>query len=127
MLSDQEFNISDSLERVQYGNITSLRGFLGGIEKSDMPFIYHHLRKGCILGLTSITGFGNRHLMFSVNYGSYRIGILSSSMARRIQQLETSGKVYRLTISNIVREKYLPPTAIVVELESESDFLVKVA
>jgi hypothetical protein len=127
MLFDQRSNISSSLERVQYGSITSECGFLGGIEKSDVPYIYHHLRKGCILKLNTISGFHNRHLMFGVNYGSYRIGILSSSMSKRIQELETSGRIYRLTISNIIREKYLPPTAIMVELESESDFLDKVA
>ncbi len=127
MLYNQESENDCSLERVQYGNITSLTGFLGGIEKSDVPFVYHHLRKGCILKLNAITGFDNRHLMFGVNYGAYRIGILNSSMARRIQELEIRGKIYRLTISNIVREKYLPPTAIMVELECESDILNKVA
>ena len=127
MLFDPKSDFDNSLERVQFGNITSLAGFLGGIEKSDVPFVYHHLKKGCILKLHAITGSDNRNLMFGVNYGSYRIGILSSSMARKIQSLELSGKIYRLTIANIVREKYLPPTAIMVELESESEFLDKVA
>ena len=127
MLSNQKTTSVNSLERVQYANITSLTGFLGGMDNSDVPYVYHHLRKGCILKLHAINGEANRHLMFGVNYGSYRLGILSSSMARRIQELELSGKIYRLTISKIVKEKYLPPTAIMVELESENEFLDKVA
>lgn len=118
---------SEPLERAQYANVTSLTGFLGGIDKSDLPYVYHHLRKGCILKLNAIGNADNRQLMFGVNYGSYRLGILSSTMARKIQQLETSGKVYRLTIANIVREKYLPPNAIVVELQCETDYLADVA
>ena len=117
----------NAIERVQYANITSLTGFLGGIDTSDVPYVYHHLRKGCILKLHAINGADNRHLMFGVNYGSYRIGILSSSMARRIQALETTGKIYRLTISKVIKEKYLPPTAIMVELECENEALRKVA
>jgi hypothetical protein len=100
---------------------------LGGMDKSDVPFVYHHLRKGCILNLHAINGEDNRRLMFGVNYGSYRLGILSSSMARRIQELEMNGKIYRITISKIIKEKYLPPTAILVELESENDLLDQVA
>ncbi|MBP9151423.1 MAG: hypothetical protein KBF73_03995 [Flavobacteriales bacterium] len=127
MLFDHRFTSHEALERVQYANITSLTGFLGGMEKSDVPFVYHHLRKGCILKLHAISGADNRHLMFGVNYGSYRLGILSSSMARRIQELEMNGKIYRLTIAKIVKEKYMPPTAIMVELECESEVLDKVA
>ena len=127
MLSNQKATSLNSLERVQYANITSLTGFLGGMDNSDVPFVYHHLRKGCILKLNAINGENNRRLMFGVNYGSYRLGILSSSMARRIQELEMNGKIYRITISKIIKEKYLPLTAIMVELESESDFLNQVA
>jgi hypothetical protein len=127
MLSNQKSTSFNSLERVQYSNITSLTGFLGGMDNSDVPFVYHHLRKGCILNLHAINGEDNRRLMFGVNYGSYRLGILSSSMAKRIQELEMNGKIYRITISKIIKEKYLPPTAILVELESESDFLDQVA
>ena len=127
MLFNQESNSLNALERIQYANITSLTGFLGGMDNSDVPFVYHHLRKGCILKLHAINGANNRRLMFGVNYGSYRLGILSSSMAKRIQELELSGKIYRLTISKIIKEKYLPPTAIMVELESETDLLDQVA
>ena len=113
-------------ERIQHANITSFRGFLGGIDKSDVPFVYHHLRKGCVLNLSSILN-GERHLMFAVNYGAYRIGTLSSSMSRKVQELHASGKVYRLTIAEVVKEKYMPPTAIVVELECENNYLAEVA
>lgn len=112
--------------RIQHANTTSFRGFLGGIDKSDVPFVYHHLRKGCVLNLSSILN-GEQHLMFAVNYGAYRIGILSSSMSRKIQELHTSGKVYRLTIAEVVKEKYMPPTAIVVNLEFENNYLAEVA
>lgn len=122
-----ESNSNTITERIQYAGITALTGFLGGIDSSDVPFVYHHLRKGCILKLNVISGIGNQHLMFGVNYGSYRLGILSSTMSRKIQALQSQGKIYRLTINNIVREKYLPPTAIMVQLESESDFSEKVA
>ena len=113
-------------ERVQHANVTSFRGFLGGIDKSDVPFVYHHLRKGCVLNLSSILN-GERHLMFAVNYGAYRIGTLSSSMARKIQELHATGKIYRLTIAEVVKEKYMPPTAIVVELACETELLADVA
>ena len=117
--------ISNTLtERIQYSGITVLTGFLGGIDGSDVPYVYHHLRKGCILKLNVISGIGNQHLMFGVNYGSYRLGILSSTMARKIQHLQSQGKIYRLTINKIVKEKYLPPTAILVELECEHSTLV---
>ena len=127
MLFNNESNSTRISERIQYSNITAISGFLGGIDGSDVPHVYHHLRKGCILKLNVISGIGSRHLMFEVTYGSYRLGILNSTMARRIQQLQANGKIYRLTISNIVREKYLPPTAIMVKLESESDFFHEVA
>ncbi|MGB0918453.1 MAG: hypothetical protein ACPGU4_12745 [Flavobacteriales bacterium] len=107
-------------ERIQYSGVTALTGFLGGIDSSDVPFVYHHLRKGCILKLNAINGIGNQHLMFGVNYGSYRLGILSSAMARKIKDLQSRGKIYRLTIHTIVKEKYMPPTSIMVELESET-------
>lgn len=126
MQSNIHLNGQLGQERIQYANLTSIRGYLGGIDKSDVPFVYHHLRKGCVLNLSSIVN-GERHLMFAVNYGAYRIGTLSSSMARKIQELHTTGKIYRLTIAEVVKEKYLPPTAIVVELECENNYLADVA
>jgi len=115
-------NSTRTLSRVGFSQTTQLNGWLGGMDKSEVPFIYHHLRKGCILQLTSINmgsihGAPTRHLMFSVNYGAYRLGILSSTMARKIQELKAAGSIYRLTISAIVKEKYLPPTAIELQLE----------
>lgn len=117
MQFNKETNPALTAERVQYSNITALSGFLGGIDSSDVPHVYHHLRKGCILKLNVISGIGSRHLMFGVSYGSYRLGILSSTMARKIQQIQSGNLNYRLTISGIEKEKYLPPTAIKVELE----------
>lgn len=127
-----QFNISyrssknTTLQTIQSGTLISSLGYLGGIDKSDVPFVYHHLRKGCVLNLSSVHS-GNRHLMFAVNYGTYRIGTLNSSMSQRILSLQASGKPYRLTIAEVVREKYLPPTAIIVELECESTPLADVA
>lgn len=105
-------------------SIDQHRAWLGGMDKGEVPYVYHHLKKGCILQIHSLSGADDRHLMFSVHYGSYFLGILSSTLSKRIEQLERDGKVYRLTISNILREKYLPPTAIELELECESDYLV---
>lgn len=104
-------------ERIQYAGATKYFGYLGGTDQSDMPFVYHHLKRGCILKLSSITGVNNRHLMFSVNYGSYRLGVLNSTLSKRVQELQSSGKTYRITMSEVVKEKYMPPTAILVELE----------
>lgn len=127
-----QFNINQhrsdnrSSNTTQHGSLTSTTGYLGGIDKSDVPFVYHHLRKGCILNLNSITTC-QKHLMFAVNYGTYRIGTLNSSMSQRILDLQSAGKPYRLTITEVVKEKYMPPTAIIVELESESVPLADVA
>lgn len=101
--------------------------WLGAMDKGEVAYVYHHLRKGCILQVHSISGADDRHLMFSVHYGSYFLGILPSTLAKRVQQLDRDGKVYRLTISNIIREKYLPPTAIELELEYGADRLAEVA
>lgn len=113
-------------DSVQQAGLLSMSGYLGGIDKSDVPYMYHHLRKGCVLNLHSINS-NNRHLLFGVNYGVFRLGTLNSTMSRKIQELQLAGKVYRLTIAEVVKEKYMPPTAIVVELECETDFLADVA
>lgn len=107
--------------------LTQQRAWLGAMDKSEVPYMYHHLRKGCILQLHSICGADSRHLLYTVNYGSYFLGVLNSSLAKRVQQLESEGKIYRLTISRIIKEKYLPPTAIEVELECEAEHLSDVA
>lgn len=126
MQSKSALNTVFLQERILYANCTSFRSFLGGIDKSDVPFVYHHLRKGCVLNLSSIVN-GKRHLMFAVNYGAYRIGTLSSSIARKIRELHSTGKIYRLTIAEVVKEKYMPPTGIIVELECENNYLADVA
>lgn len=95
----------------------ALMGHLGGIDRSDLPYIYHHLRKGCILQLEPLLGIGQRHLLYKVNYGGFHLGILGRTLADRIVQLENESRPYRLTIANIVRDKYMPPTALQVELE----------
>ncbi|MCF8278065.1 MAG: hypothetical protein K9J17_15130 [Flavobacteriales bacterium] len=125
MLYDRSLMNTENLQRNSL--LHQHRAWLGAMDKGEVPYVYHHLRKGCILQLQTITGADARHLMFSVNYGAYFLGILSSSLAKRVQQLEAEGKIYRLTISHIVREKYLPPTAIEIELECESSFLADVA
>lgn len=110
-------NNNPTPERIQYAGVNKYFGYLGGTDQSDMPFIYHHLKRGCILNLSSVTGLNNKHLMFSVNYGSYRLGFLNSTLSKRVQELQTAGKNYRITISEVVKEKYMPPTAVIVELE----------
>ncbi len=104
-----------------------ITGWLGGMDKSEVPYVYHHLRKGCILQLHPINGLHSKHLMYCVHYGSYKLGILNSTMAKRIQGLKDADLVFRLTISGIVKEKYLPPTAIELELEWCNTNLGKVA
>lgn len=95
----------------------TLNGQLGCIDRSDLPYIYHHLRKGCILQVQARQGAGMNHLLFNVSYGGFHLGVLSRPMSDRILALEAEGRGYRLTISGVVREKYLPPTAVHVELE----------
>lgn len=127
MQFDRSVHYHISQERIQYGNVISFHGFLGGIDRSDLPFVYHHLRKGCLLSVHSIAGGDNRHFMYGVNYGSYRLGILNSQMAKRIDQLQSNGNMYRLTIAEVVKEKYMPPTAIIIQLEYETSLAARVA
>jgi hypothetical protein len=42
---------------------------------------------------------------------------LGRTLADRILQLESEGRPYRLTIATLVREKYMPPTAVQVLLD----------
>jgi hypothetical protein len=95
----------------------TMTAFLGGIDRGELPYIYHHLRKGCILQVGPLRSSDQRHLLFNVSYGGFHLGILSRMLADRILQLESEGRAYRLTIASIVREKYMPPTAVHVELE----------
>jgi len=95
----------------------TLSGHLGSIDRGELPIIYHHLRKGCILQLQPVCGSDQRLLLFNVSYGGFHLGVLNRMLADRIVQLENEGRAYRLTIASIVREKYMPPTAVQVELE----------
>ena len=38
--------------------------WLGAMDKGEVPYVYHHLRKGCILQLHSLSVADDRHLMF---------------------------------------------------------------
>lgn len=91
-------------------------GHLGNTDRSELPYIYHHLSKGCILDVRSGQGAERQHLLFNVSYGGLHLGVLGRTLADRILQLEAEGRTYRLTIASIAREKYLPPTAVQVEL-----------
>lgn len=95
----------------------TLSGHLGSIDRGELPIIYHHLRKGCILQLQAVYSNNQRLLFFNVSYGGFHLGVLNRLVADRIVALESEGLAYRLTIASIVREKYLPPTAVQVELE----------
>jgi hypothetical protein len=95
----------------------TLLGPLGGIDHSDLHHIYHHLRSGCILQLQPVQGLEHQHLFFQASYGGLNLGVLSRPLADRILQLEAEGRPYRVTVAELVREKYLPPTAVHVLLE----------
>lgn len=99
----------------------TLLGNLGGIDRSDLPYIYHHLRNGCILTVQPVQGAEQQHLLFNVSYAGLHLGILGRTLADRILQLESEGRPYRLTIASLVREKYMPPTAVQVLLDWGSD------
>lgn len=95
----------------------SLIGPLGGTDRSELPYIYHHLRSGCILQVEAVAGLDQQPLFYQVRYGGLLIGILCRPLADRIRQLETEGRAYRVTISEVVREKYMPPTEVHVMLD----------
>ncbi len=95
----------------------TIEGRLGSLDRGELPYIYHHLRKGCILQVQRLFGTDQRHLLFNVSYGGFHLGVLSRNLADRILQLESESKPFRLTIACIEREKYLPPTAVQVALE----------
>jgi len=95
----------------------TLLGNLGSIDRSDLPYIYHHLRNGCILTVQPVQGAEQQHLLFNVSYAGLHLGILGRTLADRILQLESEGRPYRLTIATLVREKYMPPTAVQVLLD----------
>jgi hypothetical protein len=95
----------------------TIEGRLGSLDRGELPYIYHHLRKGCILQVQRLFGTDQRHLLFNVSYGGFHLGVLSRNLADCILQMEAENKPFRLTIACIEREKYLPPTAVYVALE----------
>lgn len=95
----------------------TLLGSLGSMERSDLPYIYHHLRNGCILTVSRMQGMDQQHLLFNVGYAGLHLGVLNRTLADRIVQLEAEGRPYRLTVAGLEREKYLPPTAVHVMLD----------
>lgn len=102
---------------VQLMRPNSLIGLLGGADRSELPYIYHHLRSGCILQVDAVTGTGHLPLFYQVRYGGLLIGILNRPLADRIRLLESEGRPYRVTVSEVVREKYMPPTEVHVLLD----------
>jgi hypothetical protein len=95
----------------------ALLGPLGSVERSELPYIYHHLRKGCILDVQPVMAANGTVLFFHVRYQGFRLGVLCRPLADRLSVLLAEGRPYRLTVSHLDREKYLPPTAVHVELE----------
>jgi hypothetical protein len=95
-------------------------GLICGLTEGEAKYIYHHLRTGCILTVKPEWKSKGRCL-YAVYYGTHRLGRLNTAMSGNIQKLESSGKVCRLTIGAIIREKYLPPSAIEVELQWGKD------
>lgn len=95
----------------------SLYALIGGTDRSDLDHVYHHLRGGCILSTEAVHSTDGRFMFHRVVYGPYHIGLLDSRLSQRLLELEANATPYRLTISRIDREKYMPPRAIEVELE----------
>jgi hypothetical protein len=95
----------------------SLFALIGGTDSSDLAHTYHHLRSGCVLSLLPVTGGEGRFMFHHVMYGPYHLGLLDSRLSQRILELQANGVPYRVTVSRIDREKYMPPRAIEVELE----------
>lgn len=111
------FRIDSATEGAQV-----LTGQLAGLMDGESRYIYHHLRSGSILTLNEIGP-----MLAEVRFGSHRLGRLNPVMARKLQELNQSGLKYRLTIGAIIREKYLPPSAIELELEWVEEKLNQVA
>ena len=89
-----------------------MAGQLSGLMDGESKYIYHHLRSGSILSIKEL-----RPRLFEVHFGMHRLGRLNPIMANKITELQRSSYPYRLTIGSIIREKYLPPSAIELELE----------
>lgn len=99
----------------------TITGQLGCIDRSDLPYIYHHLRKGCILSVHRMSGDDRPLRLLKVSYSGLHLGNLNYAMAERVRQLEQEGRPYRLTVDSLDREKYMPPTAVNVVLDWGGD------
>lgn len=108
--------------RPEISSSRSLTGQLSGLLDGESRYIYHHLRSGCILSVTQL-----QNQLFEVYFGSHRLGRLNPIMAGRLTELKLAGFQYRLTIGSIIREKYLPPSAIELELEWVEEKMDQVA
>lgn len=95
----------------------SLYALIGNTDRSDLDHVYHHLRGGCVLGTEAVFSPDGRFMFHRVVYGPYHLGLLDSRLSERLIELVAGNTPYRLTISRIDREKYMPPRAIEVELE----------
>lgn len=116
-----------TIRRISGSSVAQMQAMLGALDKSDLPFMYHHLRKGCILTASRIdTGNASAHL-YAVHYGPFFLGILNSGQSRKLAELESIGTIHRLVISSMTKEKYMPPTAIEVELSWSEQKLAEVA
>lgn len=109
--------LSDRPAPLPRAHSQSLFALVGGTDHSDLAHIYHHLRSGCVLNLLPVTGGEGRFMFHHVMYGPYHLGLLDSRLSQRILELDAAEVPYRLTVSRIDREKYMPPRAIEVELE----------
>jgi len=109
-----------TLDDVPRSHSQSLYALVGATDRSELNNIYHHLRGGCILGIGAVHSPDGRFMFHAVNYGPYRLGIMDSAISQRILELDGANVPYRITISRIDREKYMPPRAIEVELEWSS-------
>jgi hypothetical protein len=100
----------------------SISAQLSGLLDGETRYIYHHLRSGSILSVKTL-----QPQLFEVFFGSHRLGRLNPLMSKQLSDLVKVGCQYRLTIGSIIREKYLPPSAIELELEWVEERLENVA
>lgn len=85
------------------------------MERGELPYI-HHLRKGCILDVSPVMAANGSVLFYHVHYQGFRQGVLCRQLADHFSALTSEGRPHQVTVSHLEREKYLPPTAVHVEL-----------
>ena len=91
-------------------------GMICGLSEGESRYIYHHLRSGCILNAQVEWQSGSRCL-YGLYYGSHRLGRMNTEMSNRLTGIIGQGIPCRITIGAVIREKYLPPSAIEIDLE----------